>query len=447
LGPALMLLGLMTGPPTALAGPGPADFDVLAYDLQLSIDRGQKRIAGRQTIRLRGSGDRLAVIVFPRNGIEVLSVTAENGEALRSQVKGDRVEIWPPSALAPGQELSFAVQYVVTAPKGVVFAADVVHTSFHTCHWMLCRDRPDDKANFSVAIDVPAGLTMVASGAPIGGRKAAVVVPGRQVWRERIPSSPYLFGFAIGHLSRTVRRHRGVSLEYFSTGAGDQAWLSKVAADDDRMLDFFVEKAGRPFPRPFYRQVIVDGDAAQEMTSFSVLGRRGLEPRLTDPTEDWLMAHEMAHQFWGNLVTCADWSHFWLNEGLTVFMVAAYKERRWGRQAYDRELGLLRDRHRFAVEARFDVPLTFAGEYPSLRTKRAIVYSKGALFVARLREIMGERPFWRALARYTRRFAGQVATTQDFQRLFAAETDKDLSPLFDEWAYGGDPGRPTLPSP
>jgi len=95
------------------------------------------------------------------------------------------------------------------------------------------------------------------------------------------------------------------------------------------MLDFFVEKAGRPLPRAFYRQVVVDGDAAQEMSSFSVLGRDQLDARLTDPTEDWLIAHEMAHQFWGNLVTCGDWSHFWLDEGLTVFMVAAYKERRW----------------------------------------------------------------------------------------------------------------------
>jgi aminopeptidase N len=146
----------------------------------------------------------------------------------------------------------------------------------------------------------------------------------------------------------------------------------------------------------------------------------------------------MAHQFWGNLITCADWPHFWLNEGLTVFMVAAYKEQRWGRPAYDRELELLRARYQLAVDAKFDVPLTFAGDYPSLQVKRQIVYSKGALFLARLRQVMGERGFWAALAKYTRRFSGRAVVTQDFQQIFAAETHEDLGRLFDAWAYGRD---------
>jgi aminopeptidase N len=68
--------------------------------------------------------------------------------------------------------------------------------------------------------------------------------------------------------------------------------------------------------------------------------------------------------------------------------------------------------------------------------KRAIAYNKGALFVARLREIMGERAFWAALAKYTRRFAGRAVVTQDLQQIFAAETQHDLSKLFAEWAYG-----------
>jgi aminopeptidase N len=207
-------------------------------------------------------------------------------------------------------------------------------------------------------------------------------------------------------------------------------------ADDNRMLDFFADKAGGPLPRPFYRQVVVAGDAAQEVSSFSILGRATLETRLKDPTEDWLVAHEMAHQFWGNMVTCAGWPHFWLNEGITVFMVAAYKEQRWGRPAYDRELGLFRARHQAAVDAKFDVPLAFAGAYPSLQMTRAITYSKAALFLARLREVMGDAAFWSALRKYTQRFAGGTAVTQDFQTIFAAETTADLSPLFDDWAYG-----------
>lgn len=327
------------------------------------------------------------------------------------------------------------VEYSAAEPKGVEFHADAVYTSFHTCTWMVCRDRPDDKATFTLEVTVPDGLTLVATGAPVGGKRPESA-PGRQIWHDRVPSSPYLFGFVMGRLSRTARTHRGVTLEYFAAPE-DVALLPQMLGEDDRMLDFFIAKAGRPLPRPFYRQVVVAGSAAQELSSLSILGRSQLEPRLKDPTEDWLVAHELAHQFWGNLVTCADWSDFWLNEGVTVFMVAAYKQQRWGQPSYERELGLLRARHQWAIDAHFDVPLTFGGEYPSLRMRRAIVYSKGALFVARLRDVMGERAFWAALGKYTRRFAGRAAATRDFQAVFAAETRADLSKLFQEWAYWG----------
>jgi hypothetical protein len=117
-------------------------------------------------------------------------------------------------------------------------------------------------------------------------------------------------------------------------------------------------------------------------------------------------------------------------------MVAAYKEQRWGRAAYDHELELARGRRQAAAAVQMDVPLAFPGQYPSLRIKRAITYSKAALFLDRLRSTMGDQAFWRGLKSYTRRHAGGVATSQDFQRAFAAETKKDLSPLFDQWVYG-----------
>jgi len=181
--------------------------------------------------------------------------------------------------------MSVVIDYVAHEPRGVSFHADAVYTHFDTCHWMVCRDRPDDKATFALTVTVPDGLTLVASGAPVADKSA------RQQWRESVPSSPYLFGFALGKLTRTVRTHRGVTLEYFASGADDVA-MKAMFADDDRMLDFFTEKAGVPLPRAFYRQVVVDGEAAQEVSSFSILGRAQLAARLSDPTEDWLVAPE-----------------------------------------------------------------------------------------------------------------------------------------------------------
>ncbi len=417
--------------------PEPDDFDVLRYAVDLQIDRDEKRIAGHERIALRSTRDGLAVVAFPRNGLVVSSATSLSGAPLVHTEAAGEIEVQLPVALAHGEAGGVVLAYETTAPEGVAFRADAVYTSFFTCHWMICRERPDDKAALALSIDVPEGLSVVANGVPVASGIAAAPGRRRHAWNEAVPSSPYLFGFAIGSFKRTERERAGTKFEYYAAGANGarrKAWF----ADDDRMLAFFVGKAGRGLPRAFYRQVVVDGSAAQEMSSFSLLGRELLDPRADDASEDWAVAHELAHQFWGNLITCADWPHFWLNEGLTTFMVAAYKEERWGRPAYERELKLARERHQAAVDAGMDVPLAFAGAYPSLKIKRAITYSKAVLFLDRLRQAMGERAFWGALRRYTRRFAGGAVVSQDFERVFAGETDVDVSPLFRQWVYGAD---------
>jgi alpha-beta hydrolase superfamily lysophospholipase len=416
-------------PPAA----APADIDVLDYDVALDIDRDRKRIAGRERVTFRSAKDGLAVVAFPRNGIAVTSVASPAGAPLAHTESPDAIEIRLPAPLARGQTGTIAFAYETTAPKGVAFRADAIYSSFFTCHWMICRDRPEDKATLTLSIEAPDGLSVVANGVP-GESKSAVAGRRRTTWKEQVPSSPYLFGFAIGKFVRTERQRPGTTFEYYAAD-GDSHLLEAGFADDDRMLAFFVGKAGRPLPRPFYRQVVVDGSVAQEMSSFSLLGRALLDARVNDPTEDWAVAHEMAHQFWGNMITCADWSHGWLNEGLTVFMVAAYKEQRWGRAAYERELKLARDRHQLAVDAGMDVPLAFAGDYPSLRLKRAVTYSKAFLFLDRLRQAMGDRTFWSALERYTRELAGRAVVSQDFERVFAADTHADVAGLFRQWVY------------
>jgi aminopeptidase N len=145
----------------------------------------------------------------------------------------------------------------------------------------------------------------------------------------------------------------------------------------------------------------------------------------------------MAHQWWGNSVTCATWQHFWLNEGITTFMVAAWKEQAFGSAAYRQELEGAQRRLGKARAAGFDKPLAWPGAYPSLGIRRAIQYSKGALFLAHLRQTLGEKPFWNGIRNFTRQHAGKTVVSRDFQLAMQAATGKDLSGVFAEWVYGG----------
>jgi aminopeptidase N len=149
-----------------------------------------------------------------------------------------------------------------------------------------------------------------------------------------------------------------------------------------------------------------------------------------------VIVHELAHQWWGNLVTARTWQHFWLNEGITTFMTAAWKEHRFGAAAYRAELDIARARLARARAAGWDRPLAFAGAYPDLRTRRAIQYSKGALFMDHLRTTLGDQAFWAGLKSFTRRHAGGSVTSDDFQRAMEQVAGRDLSAMFKHWVSG-----------
>ncbi|MEO8016289.1 MAG: M1 family aminopeptidase, partial [Pseudomonadota bacterium] len=254
------------------------------------------------------------------------------------------------------------------------------------------------------------------------------------VWNERRPYSPYLFGFVAGDFALAKQRYRNTELLYLASGVSKSELLHSFAPTAD-MVKFFEQKAGADIPQRRYAQMLVPGDVAQEAVNFSLIGAELLGAIAADPQEDWVIAHELAHQWWGNAITCVDLSQFWLNEGITVFMVAAWKESRWGPDAYDREMELARQRVATARAAGVDRKLTSRERYPSLPLRRAIQYSKGALFMNRLRQELGDELFWRAFKAYTREYLGKVVTSRDLQRTFEKTARRDLSRLFEEWVY------------
>lgn len=248
------------------------------------------------------------------------------------------------------------------------------------------------------------------------------------------PYSSYLFGFAAGYFDHWETRAGNNRIFTFGRDIAPTQLAARFGTTP-AMVAFFEEKAGVPLPNGGYAQLYVAGSEAQEAAAFSIIGEEEIGPILTDPAEDWAIAHELAHQWWGNLITCASWDEFWLNEGITTFMTAAWKEHAFGRAAYDREMVLARKRVQKAKDKGVDAKLTFTGPYPSLGLKRAIVYSKGALFMDALRSELGDDIFWRAFKAYTQAHVGGAVTSRDFQLAFEAEAGRSLQRLFDQWVY------------
>ena len=430
---AFSALLALTGPAFAAPGASPGEgFDVEHYRVELQPDLKSGEVTGKQTVVLRATQEGLAEIAFSPNALQIdPSAIASEGWTFVADEKAYR--FLPPEPLAKGQAAVLFFTFSGTPARGTTLLDTGLYTGYFGCDWMVClQDSPGDKATFALDLLVPPGT------ATLGPGNRIAVHPDRSglerhSWGHPWPVSPYLFAFAAGDF---VARGDGAAIRILASGPDIAIPPGHAEATAD-MATFFAGKAGFGLPTGTYTQLLVPGSAAQESAGFSAIGTRWLERERDDPGSAWVVAHELAHEWWGNSITCESWRHFWLNEGFATFMVAAWKEHSMGADAYAREIGIFERRRAQLVEAGWDKPLAWDGDYPSLGVRRGVQYSKGALFLHTLRETMGDEAFWDGVRSYSQAHRGGTVTSEDFQRTMEAASGRDLGALFDQWVYAG----------
>jgi len=432
--PAFALAALLLSS-TVDADPLPGQgFDVVHYTLAITPNVAGQSVVGEESIVLRSTETDLRHIVFSPNALTIDRAHID-GDSVPTSRSASMLSFDLPKGVARGRTATLHVTYHGVPSRGIASTPTGMYTSYFACDWMICtQDAPGDKATFALALRVPNGMTTLAAGRLIGVDAAP---GGTEIhrWVTDKPCSAYLYGFAAGRYARAVERVGRNAIVYL----GDVATEVELYALFDQtpaMVGFLGDKAGFALPAGRYTQLLVPGDEAQEAATYSLIGKDAIAPVLVDPTADWVVVHELAHQWWGNAITCSTWRDFWLNEGITTFMTAAWKEHRFGRAAYEAELDIARTRLAKAREQGFDKPLAYAGDYPTLGTRRAVQYGKGALFMDHLRALLGEKAFWTGLRSYSREHAGGTVTSIDFERAMEKAGGRDLTPVFSEWVFG-----------
>jgi aminopeptidase N len=161
------------------------------------------------------------------------------------------------------------------------------------------------------------------------------------------------------------------------------------------------------------------------------------------PSDDWTIAHELAHQWFGVLIPQANLADLWLSEGFATFMVAVMKEHRWGRLAYEQERSRWRASSRHVHDTARDLPVSL--ERPgrireidmteSELRERGIVYFRGALVLDKLRNELGDQTFWEGIRRYVAVQAHKPTRSEDLRSAMAAASGRDLRAFFERWVY------------
>ena len=409
-------------------------FDVLHYTATVEPNIAAMTVAGHASIRLRLLAN-VDTIEFDRGELTIDAVH-EGPTTLRFEPLPRRVRVRLPRPVARGQIRTIDVAYRGTPKFGLQFVPErsQVYTIFSTSQWLVCIDAPDERATLDLRVALPPDLRAAGSGRLVATERRADGLIVHE-WHQDRPMPSYTFGFAAGKFDEVTVRNNRVGYRYLGAAFASTRELERVFTDTPDMVRFFGGRAGVPYPHVSYAQVLVANSAGQELAGFALLSEAYGRNLRDNPESINLSAHEVAHQWWGNLVTCRDWRHFWLNEGFATFMAAAYDEHRFGRAAYDRDIEAARVRYEQVRQKTGDRSLVFLSWDRPTADDRTIVYQKGAYVLHLLREMLGDQRFWKGIRDYTRRYWGQSVTTPDFQHAMEASTGKDLSDFFATWVY------------
>ena len=408
------------------------------YTASVELDLENKTIQARETIAFTSLDDGLREVVFDCGELIVDSVV-DRTRAVQFDQQDHQVRVRFVEALGRGRQRQLTITYHGAPRRGLLIdaVASRAVTVFATSEWLICVDAPSEKAALDLTVVVPRGLRVVGNGRLVSERER----PDHRVafaWRQDRPMPSYVYGFAAGRFEEATQAFGSHRFRYFGErfSVGE---LETIFRETAPTLRFFEDRAGVKYGDTSYSQVLAGNGIGQEMSSFALIPENYGRSVLSNGDAGGLGVHELAHQWWGNLVTCSDWTEFWLNEGFATYMVAAYLEARSGRDAYLKQVELFRARFEKVKDAGHDRPLVFPDWKHPTADDRTIVYQKGAYFLHVLRESIGDRAFWAGVRDYTMKHAGGSVTSVDLQRAMEAASGRDLSSLFAEWVY---PKRP-----
>lgn len=313
--------------------------------------------------------------------------------------------------------------------------------------WYPCQDQPESKCPIEMHITVPAPFNVVANGDLTTSKPSKDKKETTFSWKLDSPNAPYLNAFMVGDFDVVKEKWEHVSVEYYAQkGRGDEA--KRVFGNTPKMLQFFSDFTQYNYPHKKYAQIAVADFiyGGMEHTTCTTQTDRALQDELAHKEypvlPETLAAHELAHQWFGDLLTCNDWAHGWLNEGFATYFENLWVEHSLGKDEF--ELTRWQDTQIYfeedKMEYRRPIVSNLYAQPEDLFDRH--LYEKGALVLHTIRTLLGDKGFKDAVAHYVNTHAHQAVQTEDLITAIREATGKNLTGFFDQWIYGA--GFPEL---
>ncbi|MGA7933182.1 MAG: M1 family metallopeptidase [Kovacikia sp.] len=427
----------------------PGQVEHIFLDLELDIPR--QSYAGTCTIRLNPVRDGIDRLTLDAVSLNIQAVKI--GDSPQPfDYDGEQLHVQLKQATVAGQPVELAIAYSVEKPqRGIYFISPDQHypdkpTQVWTQgededsrFWFPCFDYPGQLTTSEIRVRVPKAFMALSNGELI-----KTEVDGEYKiyhWHQKEVHPTYLMTLAVGDFAELRDEWNGKPVTYYvERGKEKEARLSM--GKTPRMIEFFSEKFGYPYPYPKYAQVCVDDFifGGMENTSTTLLTDRCLldeRAALDNQGTESLVAHELAHQWFGDLVVIKHWSHAWLKEGMASYSEVMWTEQEYGAQdaAYYR----LNEARSYLDEdaSRYRRPIVTHVYREAIELYDRHLYEKGACVYHMIRAELGDELFLKAIATFVNDNAHQTVETIDLLRAIEKASGRNLLFLFDQFVFRG----------
>lgn len=433
--------------------------DWLELTLVVEVDVLQKHVWGTATYEGTVRQSELQKLRFDADGPTILR--AFDGRGLQLSTDHDGKVLWLDlgRTAVRGETVRVSIDFDTREPKsGFWFVLPDADRPDRPAHawtqgqdedhrfWFPCHDSPNHKMRLHVIATVPEGQVALSNGALRDIHKAADRQKRIYDWQLSRPAPTYLLTLVVGPFVEVVQQQAPVPVSYW-TLPGREADGERAFGRTPQMLALYERLLGVPYAFEKYSQVAVQEFIFGGMENSSMTTQTDLtlhdERAHLDFSSEPLVSHELAHQWFGDLVTCRTWSHGWLNEGFATYFEQLWREESETADEFD--YGRLQARRSYLAEDGGRYRRTIVNNHyeAPIDIFDAHLYEKGGAVLHMLRKLLGDTAFFLSLKNYLTQFADGNVETADLRRAVERSAGRDLGKFFSQWVENGK-GHPEL---
>jgi aminopeptidase N len=436
------------------------DFDTQHIALDLRFDWEREQLIGTEQIVLAPLMANLRRVELDAANMTIDSVSTSNSISLKSETDevARKLSIVLDRAYQPGETISLKIKYKTTgsqgrrpglAGTGLRFIKptqdDLTRPkqiwsqgeSEYNHYWFPCYDHPNDFFTSEITATVEKPLMVVSNGKLLETREN---IDGTRSfhWKIEQPHASYLTSIIVGEYVPIVEEYEGIPI--ITNVYPSQVTEGKItAARLPQMVKFFSEKTGVKYPYAKYAQTIVRdfGGGMENISATTQTDNMIHDARYElDQTSDGLQSHELAHQWFGDYVTCRTWADIWLNESFATYFQAMWDEHSLGRDDFlYLDVKGNQDSYFNAWRQGNRRPIVTKNYLNPDAVFDSYAYPRGGAVLHMLRRNLGEDNWWRAINHYLRKYAHQPVGTEQFRIAIEEATGQSMDWFFDEWLY------------